>query len=77
MRVALAVAVALSLASVAMADQAETAVRKSIEIPAQNLGTALKSFAKERGLALVYRAEVVNRIHTGGASGNLTLDEAL
>ncbi len=77
MRVALAVAIAMSLVSVVAADQAAASIRQRTEIPAQNLGTALKSFAEERGLAMIYRAEIVGRVSTRGANGELTLDEAL
>lgn len=77
MRVASAMAVALSLVSASVADQAEASIRKHTEIAAQDLGTALKTFAEARGLAMVYRAEVVSKFNTSGASGELTADEAL
>src|SRR5262249_471468 len=77
MRVVLAMAVALSLVSIAAADQAEGWIRKHTEIAAQDLNAALQSFAAERGIAMVYRAEVVSKVNTPGASGDLTLDEAL
>lgn len=77
MRIALALAVALSLVSASVADQAEASIRKPTQIAAQDLGSALKSLAENRGLAMVYRAEVVSKLNTGGASGELTTDEAL
>lgn len=77
MRVAIALAVALTLVSVATADPAEASIRKQTLIPAQNLGSALKSFATERGLAMIYRAELVDDLTTGGATGELSVDEAL
>src|SRR5262245_55995040 len=77
MRVALAVALSLALVSASVADQAQASIKKHTEIAPQDLGTALKTFAQDRGLAMIYRAEVVSRLNTSGASGELTTDEAL
>lgn len=77
MRVSLALALAMTIVSIATADPAEASIRRQTNIPAQNLGTALKSFATERGLAMIYRAELVQEVNTAGAVGDLSVDEAL
>jgi len=64
------------MAGLANADQAD-AVRKSTNIGAQGLGPALQLFAKERDIQVVYRSEFVADRRTGGAAGELTVDETL
>jgi iron complex outermembrane recepter protein len=58
-----------------MADDAT--VRKLIAIPAGPLGQALQILAQERDLQVAYAANEVDPITTQGASGELTIDEAL
>jgi iron complex outermembrane receptor protein len=78
MRINVAVAVAcLSMTGLAMGDQAATVIRQSTHIDAQGLAPALQQFARERGIQLVYRSEVVKDRKTSGAAGNLTVEEAL
>ncbi len=78
MRITVTVAAAcLLLAGAAAADQALASIRRDTNIPAQNLAPALKTLAKERGIQVVYRSEIVGERHTEGAAGDLTLDEAL
>jgi len=78
MRLALVAAVCLSIFGLAAAADAQAAMTKMpTNIPAQGLGPALKSLAKERGLQVVFRSEVVGSARTQGASGNLTTPEAL
>ena len=60
----------------ALAD-ARASIRKTTHIPAQRLDRALQELARQRGLVLVYRSEVVADRETSGASGELTSDEAL
>jgi len=60
----------------ARADVAAIA-RQPTRIGAQELGRALQTLAKDRNVQLVYRSELVADRHTDGASGVLTLDEAL
>lgn len=77
MRVAvLAAALCLSV-GLAVAGDAEASMKKHTDIPAQALGTALKALAKDRGIQLVFRSEVVGTIKTHGATGELTTREAL
>lgn len=57
--------------------QAEGAMRYPVNIPPQELALALQVLAKDRDFQLVYRSELVSHRRTSGASGVLTLDEAL
>ena len=77
MRVSVA---AVCLAMVGLSGTAEsqaTAVRKQTQIPAQGLGLALQSLAKDRSFQLVYVSEEVDALSTQGATGELTPEEAL
>lgn len=78
MRIAVATAVAcLTVVGLSAADEVQAAIRKHTTIPAQGLGPALQQLANERNVQLVYRSEVVGNRQTGGASGELTFEEAL
>jgi len=70
-------AVCCSIAGLSMAAAADASIRKSVSIAAQGLGPALQTLAKEHQLHIVFIAEDVNRLTTRGASGDLTIDEAL
>jgi iron complex outermembrane recepter protein len=77
MRVSVA---AVCLAMVGLSGTAEsqaTAVRKQTQIPAQGLGLALQSLAKEHSFQLVYVSEEVDVLSTQGAVGEFTPEEAL
>ena len=56
---------------------ASAADKKPLQIPAQKLESALRALAKERGLQMVYRSEVIGELRTQGVSGDLTAEEAL
>ena len=73
----LVAAACIFAAGVAMAQSAVGQVRYAVEIKPQELSSALKTFAKESGLHLVYLAEDVRALRTKGAFGKLTRDEAL
>jgi len=77
MRITVAAAVACLIGSVAIADSARAAVRRTTAIPAQDLKSALQSLATEREFQILYRTEVVGDRQTAGASGELNMDEAL
>ncbi len=78
MRIAVvAAAVCLSIVGLSEAQNAKAAMRLDTHIPAESLGTALKSFAQERNLQILYFSDAVRDVHTGGAVGQLTTDEAL
>jgi len=78
MRVAIVVAVVcLSTVGLSVAQDVQASIKQSTNIPAQDLGAALKTLAYERGFQLMFRADVVVAKHTHGAVGNLTTAEAL
>ncbi len=78
MRTLVAAAVAcLTAIGLSQAGETEASVKKAVSIPAQDLGTALQSFAQERQLYLIYASQDVTTLQSRGASGELTQDEAL
>src|SRR5258708_9139324 len=78
MRLAVVAAVCLSMVELAAAADAQAAaIKMPTNIPAQGLGPALKTLAKDRGFQVVFRSEVVGSARTQGAAGNLTTPEAL
>lgn len=78
MRLSVAIAVAcLTATGLSAADQAKAAIRQPTNIEAQGLAPALHLFAKERDIQIVYRSELVGALKTGGAAGELTVEEAL
>lgn len=72
-----ATAVCLSLVGLALADDATAAIRKPTHIEAQALGPALAQFARSRDLQVLYFSETIRDLRTQGASGEMTVDEAL
>ena len=70
-------AVSLSMSGLSEADNAEPTTRKPTKIPAEDLRTALRTLESDRGLEVIFVAEDVRGVRTKGASGNLTLQEAL
>jgi iron complex outermembrane receptor protein len=78
MRITLAVAVGcLVLGGIAAADDASAAIRRTTNIPAEGLGPALTTLAKEFDFQVLYRTEVVGTLRTQGVSGAVTAAEAL
>lgn len=78
MRMSVATAVAcLMTTGLSVADQAKAAIRKTTSIEAQGLAPALRLFAKQRDIQIIYRSDLVGDRQTGGAAGELTVDEAL
>src|SRR5262245_18173295 len=73
----LSAAIFLSMVGLAAGSDAEAAIRRSTHIPAQGLGPALQSLAKEHDFQVLYRTEIVGELRTGGAVGELTASEAL
>lgn len=71
-----AAALYCSLVGLAVAEDADAAVRKTTNIQAQGLVAALNLLAKERDLQVVYRTEIVGALRTQGASGEFTAEEA-
>jgi len=78
MRLGVAVAVAcLAIVGLSIADESQASIKKHTDIPAENLGTALQTLAKDRNFQIVYVAEEVSSLRTQGAVGEFTPDEAL
>lgn len=78
MRIAIAaVLTCLSLTAMTAGAEVRTTVRKHTEIPAESLDLALRKLAKDRGFQLVYLTETVAELTTRGATGELTIEEAL
>jgi iron complex outermembrane receptor protein len=67
----------LSVICLSVAADVEAAMRKPTDIPAQALRPALQMLSKDRDFQLVFRTDLVGELRTGGAVGDLTLDEAL
>src|SRR6266850_6172500 len=73
-----AAAISLSIVSLSIAADAQAAMtRMRTNIPAQELGPALRSLAKERNFQIVYASKDVSALRTQGAVGEYTADEAL
>ena len=72
-----ATAICSSAIGVSEADEAEMASRKETRIPAEELSIALLTLGKDRNLDVIFVAEDVRGVRTGGVDGILTLDEAL
>ncbi|MEJ0039705.1 MAG: TonB-dependent receptor [Gammaproteobacteria bacterium] len=78
MRMTLGVVLACAaLGGICAAHDADAAIKRPTEIPAQALAPALQLLVRERDIQLVYRAELINDHRTSGASGDLTAVEAL
>ncbi|MBL8271689.1 TonB-dependent receptor [Steroidobacter sp.] len=77
MRAAIVAAMVVSSVGLSLASDVQAAIRKSTHIPAQGLGPALQTLAKDRDFQIVYRPEFVRGLSTTGISGELTPEEAL
>lgn len=78
MRFLVAVAlVCLAGINVSNADPASSGVKHTINVPPQALAPALRSYAAETGLHLIYISEDVRAHRSDGARGSLTTAEAL
>lgn len=70
-------AVGLCFAGALRADDVHAAAKKPTNIPAESLGPALQTLAKERHFQIVYVSEQINVLRTKGVNGDLTPEEAL
>jgi iron complex outermembrane recepter protein len=76
--VILATAATLAAVGLALADPAGAAMKKQyVDVPAQDLSTALQQLMKERELHAVYISEDLRNLRTGGIKGHFTASEAL
>ena len=67
----------LCLVGISHAQTAHASIRKAANIPAEELGSALETVAKDYDFQVLYRTEIVKDLRTQGAVGALTSDEVL
>jgi iron complex outermembrane receptor protein len=67
----------LCLVGISHAQPAHASIRKATNIPAEELGSALATVAKDYDFQVLYRTEIVKDLRTQGAVGSLTSDEVL
>lgn len=72
-----AIAACIAFAELAIAGNARAMSREPTHIPAEPLGLAVQTLAKERGFQVVFDASEIDHHTTQGASGRLTSSEAL
>lgn len=72
-----AAVVLLSVVAGSPNSKADVSTRQPTHIAAQQLAPALQTLARDRNVQLVYRSELAADHQTGGAKGNLTIEEAL
>src|SRR5258708_22467449 len=78
MRLSVVAAVCLSMVGLAAAaDVQAAAIKMPTNIPAQGLGPALKTLAKDRGVQVVVRSEVVGSAHRQGAASQSNTPRAV
>src|SRR5262245_27588505 len=78
MRTLVAAAVACSLlVGLSHAEDVAASIRKPVSIASQDLGSALKEFAKEQQLYLVFMSSDLGTRKSAGLAGEFTRDEAL
>lgn len=78
MRTAVAAAVACALLTgLSVAADVQASIKREVSIPAGGLGPALRALSDERKIHFVFVAGDVHNLRTPGASGSLTIDEAL
>jgi iron complex outermembrane receptor protein len=70
-------AVCLCIVGLSVADDVHASIRKQTNIPAEGLGPALQTLAKERNFQIVFVSDEVNALRTQGAIGEFTPEEAL
>src|SRR5258708_3718717 len=70
-------AICFCLVGLCQADNVKAAIRKSTNIPAEELGSALQTLAKDYDFQVLYRTEIVSNLRTQGAIGEFTPDDAL
>ena len=61
----------MAIAAVAMADDMRASISKPTNIPAQELGPALRILAKDRNLQITYASEGIGERRTQGAVSTL------
>jgi iron complex outermembrane receptor protein len=74
---AAATALCLSIVGMSVADDVHASIRNHTDIPAQGLGAALQTLARDRNFQIIFVSEEVNNLQTPGAVGEFTSEEAL
>lgn len=77
MRASLAVTIVASIVAFSATTGAQASMKQSTAIPPQELAGALRTLVKEREFQIIYSSELLADRRTQGASGELTLNEAL
>ncbi|MEJ1964464.1 MAG: TonB-dependent receptor [Gammaproteobacteria bacterium] len=77
MRAGLTAAIVASIVGFSAHTVAQAAIRRDTTIAPQALAPALRALVKERELQIVYSSELLENRQTHGATGELTMDEAL
>jgi iron complex outermembrane receptor protein len=72
-----AAALSLCVSGQSLADDVHALIKKPTNIPAEGLGPALQTLAKDRNFQIVYVSEQINVLRTKGANGEFTTEEAL
>jgi iron complex outermembrane receptor protein len=72
-----ATALCLCIVGLSAADEVHASIRKQTDIPAEGLGLALQTLAKDRNFQIVYVSEEIANVRTPGAVGEFTPEEAL
>src|ERR1700730_13526796 len=72
-----AAAICMTIVGLSVADEVRASIKQPTNIPAQPLGSALQSLAKDRNFQIVYVSEEIGDRRTGGAVGEYTPEEAL
>ncbi len=70
-------ALAGGVCAMALAGGAHAAENRAFNVPAGDLQAALDSYAQQSGVQLLYRVDLVKGVHSDGAQGVLSSDDAL
>ena len=77
MRTTLVAAVVASIVGFSAHTVAQAAIRRATNIPPEPLAVALRALVKDRDFQIVYSSELLENRNSHGATGELTMDEAL
>jgi iron complex outermembrane receptor protein len=77
MRASLVAAIVASIVAFSASTSAQAAIKQPTAIPPQELAPALRTLVGEREFQMVYSSELLIDRRTQGASGDLTMSEAL
>jgi len=73
----LVTALCISVIGLAVADDVRASIQRPVNIPAEGLGPALQTLAKQRGFQVIYVTEELAGLRTQGVVGELTSEQAL